>query len=209
VRTAPRTAAAVPGDPRTGDRGGSSRHAAPRAGVATAAWRRLRGAVLWIAAGAALLMVAATSGLLPLQPMRVDSDSMTPTVAPGDLLLVRHGQGPVQRGDVVAVTSPLDDGLLVKRAVGVGGDEVAIEDGVLVVDGTPVCEPAIDPARLDGVWFGPVTVPEGHLFLLSDSRDGSVDSRAFGPVPASSLVGTVTGRVWPGPGALPSPSAGC
>ena len=175
MRTAPRTAAAVSGDPRTGDRGGSPRHRAPGSGGR--AWQRLRDAALWVAAGAALPLVAATAGLLPVQPMRVDSDSMTPTVASGDLLLVRHGQGPVQRGDVVAVTAPLEDGLLVKRAVGVGGEEVAIEDGVLVVDGTPVCEPAIDPARLDGVWFGPVTVPEGELFLLSDSRDGSVDSR--------------------------------
>ncbi len=205
MRTAPRTAAAVPGDPRTRDRGGSPRHRAPRAGGT----RRLRGAGLWLVAGAALVLVASTSGLLPVQPMRVDSDSMTPTVAADDLLLVRHGQGPVQRGDVVAVTSPIGDGMLVKRAVAVGGDEVAIEDGVLVVDGVAVCEPAIDPARLDGVWFGPVPVPEGHLFLLSDSRDGSVDSRSFGAVPTSSLVGTVTGRLWPDPGALPSPSAGC
>jgi signal peptidase I len=209
MRTAPRTAAVVPGDPRTGDRGGSPRHRASRAETAPGPWQRLRGAVLWVAAGAALLLVAATSGLLPVQPMRVESDSMTPTVASGDLLLVRHGQGPVVRGDVVAVTSPLDDGMLVKRVVGVGGDEVAIEDGVLVVDGTAVCEPAIDPARLDGVWFGPVLVPEGELFLLSDFRDGSVDSRAFGPVPATSLVGTVNARLWPHPGALPSPSAGC
>ena len=205
MRTAPRTAAAVPGDPPTRDRGGSLRHRTPRAGVV----RRLRGAGLWLVAGAALVLVAATSGLLPLQPMRVDSDSMTPTVAADDLLLVRHGQGPVQPGDVVAVASPFGDGMLVKRAVAVGGDEVAIEDGVLVVDGVAVCEPAIDPARLDGVFFGPVTVPDGELFLLSDSRDGSVDSRSFGPVPTSSLVGTVTARLWPAPGPLPSPSAGC
>ena len=209
MRTAPRTAAAVLGDPRTGDCGGSPRHRAPRSGAAPGPWRRLRGALLWIAAGAAFLLVSATSGLLPVQPMRVDSDSMTPTVAPGDLLLVRHGQGPVRRGDVVAVTSPLDHGMLVKRVVGVGGDAVALEDGVLVVNGTAVCEPAIDPARLDGVWFGPVSVPDGRLFLLGDSRDGTIDSRAFGPVPASSLVGTVTARLWPAPGALPSPSAGC
>ncbi|SFL27051.1 signal peptidase I [Geodermatophilus ruber] len=141
--------------------------------------------------------------------MRVDSDSMTPTVTSGDLLLVRHGSGPVVRGDIVAVEHPLDGGMLVKRAVGVGGDQVGIEDGVLVVNGSPVCEPAIDPLLLDGVWFGPVTVPPDALFLLSDNRDGSVDSRAFGPVPTSEMVGVVTGRVWPHPGPLPSPSAGC
>ena len=203
MRTALPTAAAVPGDPRTGNRGGPPRHRAPRNGS------RLRDAALWGAAGAALLLAASTSGLLPTQPMRVDSDSMAPTIASGDLLLVRHGTGPLRRGDVVAATSPLDDGLLVKRAVALGGDQVSIEDGVLVVDGAAVCEPAIDPALLDGVWFGPVTVPDGQVFLLSDSRDGSVDSRAFGPVPTSSLVGTVSARLWPAPGALPSPSAGC
>lgn len=203
MRTALRTAAAVPGDPRTGDRGGPPRHRAPRAGV------RLRDAVLGVAAGLALLLTLSTSGLLPLQAMRVDSGSMVPTVSAGDLLVVRHGQGPVRRGDVVAVASPLGDGMLVKRVVGLGGDEVAIQDGVLVVNRTPVCEPAIDPARLDGVWFGPVPVPDGRLFLLSDFRDGSVDSRSFGPVPTSALVGTVAARLWPAPGELPSPSAGC
>jgi signal peptidase I len=164
---------------------------------------------VWGAAGLALLFVASLTGLLPVQVMRVDSISMQPTVSPRDLLLVSHWHGPVHRGDVVAVEHPLEDGLLVKRVAGVGGDEVGIEDGVLVVDGVPVCEPAIDPARLDGVWFGPVTVPPGSLFLLSDNRDGAIDSRAFGPVPEDALVGTVSGRLWPSPGGLPSPSEGC
>jgi signal peptidase I len=159
--------------------------------------------------GLALLFAASLVGLLPVQVMRVDSGSMQPTVAPGDLLLVQHWHGAVHRGDVVAVDNPLEDGLLVKRVVGLGGDEVAIEDGVLVVDGAAVCEPAIDPLLLDGVWFGPVRVPEGSLFLLSDHRDGAIDSRAFGPVPEESLVGSVSGRVWPRPGALPSPYSGC
>ncbi|MGY1703820.1 signal peptidase I [Geodermatophilus sp. SYSU D00697] len=192
----PRSAAAVTGDPRTGDHGG---------GV----WARLRSAAVWGAWGLALLLVASLAGLLPLQVMRVDSDSMQPTIDPGDLLVVRHGDGPAHRGDVVAVEHPLQEGLLVKRVAGVGGDEVAIEDGVLVVDGAPVCEPAIDPALLDGVWFGPVTVPPDTLFLLSDNRDGAIDSRAFGPVPTSSLVGSVPARLWPSPGGLPSPSEGC
>ncbi|MGY1638779.1 signal peptidase I, partial [Geodermatophilus sp. SYSU D00742] len=191
-----RSAAAAPGDPRTRSRG-------------SALWRRLSGLATWAAAGLVLLLVASMAGLLPLQLMRVDADSMTPTTAPGDLLVVRHGDGPVRRGDVVAVHHPLDDGLLVKRAVAIGGDEVGLEDGVLVVNGAPVCEPAIDPALMDGVWFGPVTVPEDSLFLLSDHRDGSIDSRAFGPVPTEQLLGTVVGRAWPHPGALPSPSAGC
>ncbi|MGY1661619.1 signal peptidase I [Geodermatophilus sp. SYSU D00705] len=192
----PRSAAAAPGDLRTRSRGSVLR-------------RRLSGLATWGATGLAMLLVLSLAGLLPLQLMRVDSTSMTPTTASGDLLVVRHGHGPVERGDVVAVHHPLGDGLLVKRAVALGGDEVGIEDGVLVVNGTPVCEPAIDPALIDGVYFGPITVPEDSLFLLSDHRDGSIDSRAFGPVPTDDLVGSVVGRAWPHPGALPSPSAGC
>jgi signal peptidase I len=193
---ASRSTAAASGDPRTGGRGG-------------AAWRRLRSAALWLAVGLALLLVASMAGLLPVQLMRVDSTSMLPTIDAHDLLVVRHGQDGVDRGDVVAVQHPLEEGLLVKRVVGVGGDEVGLEDGVLVVNGAPVCEPAIDPVLMDGVFFGPVTVPPDSLFLLSDNRDGSIDSRAFGSVPTADLVGTVTARLWPSPGALPSPSAGC
>ncbi|WP_158579868.1 signal peptidase I [Geodermatophilus marinus] len=192
----PRTAAAVTGDPRTGDRGGAVLGLLRRTAAVT-------GLLLAVA------VAASVAGLLPLQLMRVQSTSMEPTLAAGDLLLVHHGRHPVARGDVVAATDPLGSGLLVKRVVGLGGDRVALEDGVLVVDGEPVCEPAIDPALMDGVWFGPVTVPPGELFLLSDHRDGGIDSRAFGTVPESALLGPVTGRVWPDPGALPSRSAGC
>jgi signal peptidase I len=127
---------------------------------------------------------------------------MSPTLSEGDLvLLVRNGSA-MQRMEVVAVEQPDTGGLLVKRAVGLGGDQVSIEDGVLVVNGAAVCEPAVDPVRLDGVWFGPVTVPPGELFLLGDDRDSSIDSRAFGTVPELDVRGRVDNRLWPSPGAL-------
>jgi signal peptidase I len=150
-----------------------------------------------------LLVVGSVTGLLPVQVMRVDSGSMTPTIAIGDLLVVDRLAGPVDRRDVVVVPHPETGDLLVKRAVGLGGDQVAIEDGVLVVDGRAVCEPSIDPARQDGVWFGPVTVPAGEVFLMGDDRDSSIDSRDFGPVPVADVVGQVGLRVWPVPGRLP------
>jgi signal peptidase I len=169
--------------------------------------RRLRALSRWLLTGVVLLVVASVAGLLPLQIMRVDSGSMAPTIDSGDLVLLRHAQGPVRHGDVVAVENPAGGGLLVKRAVGLGGDEVAIEDGVLVVNGRTVCESTIDAALLDGVWFGPRTVPTGELFLLGDHRDGSIDSRAFGSVSTARLVGFVDARVWPEPGSLPT--TGC
>ncbi len=147
--------------------------------------------------------MSSVAGLLPVQIMRVGSDSMSPTIEAHDLVLLERGSGAVQRMDVVAAGHPDTGTLLVKRAVGLGGDRVAIEDGVLVVNGTAVCEPTIDPERLDGVWFGPVTVPPGQLFLLGDDRASSIDSRTFGPVPARDVTGLVSSRLWPSPGALP------
>ncbi len=150
-----------------------------------------------------VLLAASVAGLLPVQVMRVGSGSMAPTVAAGDLLLVVRDADSAGHRDLVAVPHPETGTLLVKRVVGLGGDEVALEDGVLVVDGVPACEPSIDPSRLDGVWFGPVTVPAGHVFLLGDARDDSVDSRHFGTVPATEVTGLAFARLWPAPGGLP------
>lgn len=157
------------------------------------------------AAVALLLLVASVIGALPVQLVRVGSDSMTPTLSGGDLVLIGRWHGVPDRSDVVVVAWPSGHGAgLVKRVAGLAGDAVSIDDGVLMVNGTAVCEPWSDPSRLDGVWFGPITVPDGSVFLLGDERDGSVDSRSFGPVVEEDLTGVVLARVWPTPRAVPT-----
>jgi signal peptidase I len=156
-----------------------------------------------IATGLGLLAVAFAAGVLPVGPVVVESGSMAPTLRDGDHVLLDHGSSDVRRGDVVALDDPAGSGLLVKRVVAVGGDRVAIEDGVLVVGGRPVAEPGIDRSRIDGVYVGPLTVPAGRIWVLGDDRGDSVDSRQFGPVPLDSVQGRVVGRVWPDPGPLP------
>ena len=148
-----------------------------------------------------LLITASVAGLLPLQIVRVEAGSMSPTLKQGQLVLVDRTDHDVARRDVVVAESPLDGSLLVKRAVALGGDTVGLEDGVLVVNGEPVCEPGIDQALIDGMYFGPVTVREGSVFLLGDHRDGSIDSREFGAVPLPSVVGEVDARLFP-PGGI-------
>jgi signal peptidase I len=69
---------------------------------------------------------------------------------------------------------------------------VAIADAVLLVDGREVPEPYVDAATIDGVYFGPVTVPPGTVFVMGDDREFSVDSRSFGPVPQDRVDGRVT-----------------
>lgn len=170
-------------------------------------WRgsRVRAAIRrWavvVACGLALVLVASVAGLLPWQVVRVGSASMEPTIPSGAAVLVDRWSEEIDRMDVVVVDPP--DGVgpqLVKRAVAVGGDQVALEDGVLVVNGTPVCEPSIDPALIDAEYFGPLLVPSGELFLLGDNRQTSVDSRVFGTVRADEVQGRVLARMWPSPG---------
>lgn len=178
--------------PVPGELGGAARRRSRRRTVAGG----VAGTVLVLGLGSA-------AGLLPLQAMHVASGSMAPTLVDGDLVLVDRLSGTPERMDVVAAEDPPGEGLVVKRVVGLGGDTVALEDGVLVVNRRPVCESAVDLSRVDGVWFGPVTVPADSVFLLGDARDVSVDSRDFGPVAESSVVGLVTARLWPHPGGLP------
>ncbi|HEX8627713.1 MAG TPA: signal peptidase I, partial [Catenuloplanes sp.] len=139
---------------------------------------------------AAVLLVRAEVA----EPVRVSSDSMSPTLRNGDHVVLEKVTvtlDGVRRGQLVAFASPEDGALVLKRVVGVGGDTVEIRDALLYVSGRPVVEPGIDVASIDGTYFGPVTVGEGQVFVLGDNRANSVDSRAYGLLP----VGLVIGRV--------------
>jgi signal peptidase I len=150
---------------------------------------------------AALAVVAVLAlRLLVLEPFGIPSDSMTPTLRSGDHVLVDHlayrGSAP-HRGDLAVFRAPRGGDILLKRVVAVGGDTLALEDGVLYVDGRRPREPYADPRAIDSVYFGPVRVPRGRFFALGDNRADSLDSRAFGAVPDSRLIGRVVARVWP------------
>ncbi len=181
-----------------GQRPGLTRPAPTR----SARRRGLRRTFTALAVGLLLAVAGSVSGLLPVQIVRVESGSMAPTLAVGDLVLLERGADTVHRRDVVAIRRPDTGERLIKRAVAVGGDRVNIEDGVVMVNGTPVCEPSIDPDRIDGVFFGTVDVPAGQIFVLGDDRQNSIDSRDFGTVATTDVIGLVHTRLWPSPGAL-------
>jgi signal peptidase I len=132
---------------------------------------------------------------------------MMPTLRPGDRVVVdklAYLLGEPRRGDLVVFHQPRDGGLLLKRVVAVGGQLVGIEDGVLHVDGRAVAEPFVNRRLVDSVYFGPVRVPRDAVFVMGDRREDSVDSRSFGAVPRTLLVGRVDLRIWP-PGSLGAP----
>ena len=134
------------------------------------------------------------------EPFRIDSGSMLPTLRAGDQVLVdkrAYRDALPRRGDLVVFHAPRTGDVTLKRAVGLPGDTVAIEDGVLVVNGRRQTEPYAAPDAIDSVYFGPERVGAEAVFVLGDNRADSIDSRAFGAVPRSDLMGEVRVRLWP------------
>src|SRR5215211_250266 len=156
----------------------------------------------------------------------IPSESMVPTLRVGDRVLVNkfiYRFTEPERGDVVVFKSveggrlppeenPIeriigffrDDGPdraprqdLIKRVVGVPGDEISVRGGRLFVNGEPQREPYVNKKYPDRSFYAPTTVPEGHVFAMGDNRANSQDSRIFGPVPKENIEGEAFLRFWP------------
>ena len=164
----------------------------------------------------------------------VPTGSMQPTIQIGDRIVVDKATYDIrvpfthlslihladpQRGDIVVLDSHAANERLVKRVIGLPGDEVAMRGNVLFINGTParysptavsgIHDDLEDPAhyeveRLGNMKhlvrlslyrpgeardFGPVTVPAGQYLLLGDNRDNSMDSRYLGFFPRKEIVG--------------------
>lgn len=151
----------------------------------------------------ALVLVGALAvGLLArtfvLRPLTVGSTSMVPTLCPGDRVLVNLWDpdvGDLRRGDLVALVPGGSAVPVVKRVVGLPGDVVAIRDALLYVNHRRVDEPYVDHKSIDALFYGPVVVPADRFLVLGDARATSIDSRAYGPVPADRLLGTIALRL--------------
>jgi signal peptidase I, bacterial type len=143
------------------------------------------------------------------QPFQVQQHSMDRTFAEGDYVLVdrlSHLWSPYARGQVVVFQPPASTALkepLIKRIIGLGGDTVEVRNGQVLVNGVVLDEPylfrdaagAAEPtvASDQSQWV----VPEGDVFVMGDHRQVSDDSRVFGPIPVSSVIGLGVVRYWP------------
>jgi signal peptidase I len=148
------------------------------------------------APAAVFVLVALACRLWILAPVAVQSDSMEPTVKAGSLVFV-FKPGPelsgVHSGDLVVFPSPVDGTPLIKRVVAVGGQQIEVQDAVLYVDSSPVDEPFVDLATIDGTYYPRTDVPDGTVFVMGDNRERSIDSRDYGPVSLEDIDGLVLG----------------
>jgi len=169
-----------------------------RSALAPPVAARGHGRLLALAAGLIFLVVGGRAFVA--EPVGVPSESMAPTLRPGDSVLVNklaYHLGDPRRRDLVVLRQPGSGELMLKRIVGVGGDRVGVEDGVLHVNGRAIGESFVNRRLVDSVYFGPVRVPSGAVFVMGDQRSNSLDSRTFGAVPRSRIVGRVDLRIWP------------
>lgn len=178
--------------------------------------RRWARSLLPVAVGALVVLTVRSSFADHYQ---VPTGSMEPTVQVGDRIAVAKAayglrlpltevwlarfDGPA-RGDVVVFASPTDGTTLLKRVLGLPGEEVAVRDGRVLVGGRPLVVEerggrtvehagtavhALDLSDGGGPDFGPVVVPADHYLVLGDHRGNSADGRYFGFVARDALLG--------------------
>ena len=130
--------------------------------------------------------------------VRVDGFSMRPTLQDGEYILVNklaYKFSEPKRGDIIVFIFPVNPAEdLIKRIIGIPGDTITVQDGVLSVNGVAVDEPYINaPPAYNGTW----QVPEGNLFVLGDNRNDSRDSHQWGLLPQENVIGRSVLIYWP------------
>ena len=95
----------------------------------------------------------------------------------------------------IGLSAPSTDEYI-KRVIGLPGERVEGHDGAVFVDGRQVVEPYL-PKGVTTSDFAAVVVPPGDLWVMGDNRSNSADSRIFGPIRESTVVGRAFVRVWP------------
>lgn len=162
-----------------------------------------RNLVDWIVVIGVALLVAILIRTFVMAHFRVEGTSMLDTVHPGDRVFVNklsYRFGDPKRGDVVVLHELQGERDLIKRVIALPGETVEIQDCQVLIDGEVHPEPYLsESVRADERWCNedPVTVPDGSLFVMGDNRPASADSRYFGPIPETDVVGRAFVIFWP------------
>ncbi len=144
--------------------------------------------------------------LFIMQPNQVKGASMEPTFKSGEYIFtskITYKFRKPERGDVIVFKSPKNPDIeYIKRVIGLPGDKILFKNGEVYVNDRLLKEDYISAKT--NLWEGgfakegvPIVIPENELFVMGDNRPRSSDSREFGPVTFSTVIGQVFYRYFP------------
>jgi signal peptidase I len=142
-----------------------------------------------------------------IQPYKIPSHSMEPTILAGDRILINklYSSQKIKRGDIIVFHSPdMKNIKLMKRVIGMPGEIVKVSDKVVYIGQKKLEEnytgnndlQTAPPIVFGNNDFGPLIVPENSFFVLGDNRNQSKDSRHFGCVSFRDFIGKVIMIYW-------------
>ncbi|MBL8215028.1 MAG: signal peptidase I [Bryobacterales bacterium] len=180
---------------------------APVAAVEAAAGGSTRSAlamtIYWMRDLLFSVVIAIVIILFLYQPVKVEGTSMMPSLVDQERIFInkfvyRFGLGEIARGDTVVFYYPSDPTKsYIKRVIGLPGDQVAIEEGQVYVNGKRLDEAYVPPEYRDRQTVPLTVVPEAQYYVLGDHRSSSNDSRSWGPVPRQYIYGKAVFVYWP------------
>lgn len=149
--------------------------------------------ILIISIGSFLTLFSLFIGF-PIKPFKSELSSMVPTILPQDKVLVNrlaYSFSSPMRGDIVVIDFKDTPEYLVilRRIVALENDKIEINAGSLYLNGKKVEEGYVKFKDYSN--FGPLKIPKDHVFVMGDNRPNSKDSRSFGPVKKSDILGRV------------------
>jgi len=151
------------------------------------------------------VILAATVRYFLIEPYRIPTGSMLPTIQLDDMVLanklVYKVGGKPKYKDVVVFKDPTGQySQLIKRVIAVGGDTVDLRDGYVYVNDQKLDEPythgKLSEPLSSSIQF-PLRVPDGDIWVMGDNRTNSADSRLFGPISVSTVYGRAWWTYWP------------
>ena len=129
--------------------------------------------------------VVAVVGAAVLRPhwIRIQGQSMSPTLQNDDRALFLRIRGQPARGDIVALRYPRNPAKsFAMRVVGLPGESLSIAGGVVSIDGRPLPEPYLVAASRSRETLSPIRIGADEYFVMGDRRNNASDSREWGPV---------------------------